>query len=54
LKFQYFREKIESAQDAWRHVISTAMLNGIGIPAFSTALHYFYHDLYFILMAKIG
>jgi 6-phosphogluconate dehydrogenase len=37
----YFKEKIESAQDAWRRVISTAVLNGIWIPAFSTALNYF-------------
>jgi 6-phosphogluconate dehydrogenase len=37
----YFKEKIESAQDAWRRVISTAVLNGVWIPAFSTALNYF-------------
>jgi 6-phosphogluconate dehydrogenase len=37
----YFKERIESAQDAWRRVISTAVLNGIWIPAFSTALNYF-------------
>jgi 6-phosphogluconate dehydrogenase len=37
----YFKEKIESAQDAWRIVISTAVTHGIWIPAFSTALNYF-------------
>jgi 6-phosphogluconate dehydrogenase len=37
----YFKEKIASAQDAWRRVISTAVLNGVWIPAFSTALNYF-------------
>ncbi len=37
----YFKEKIESAQDAWRRVISAAVMNGIWIPAHSTALNYF-------------
>lgn len=37
----FFREKIETSQQAWRHVISTAVLNGVWIPAFSTALNYF-------------
>lgn len=37
----FFREKIETSQGAWRSVISTAVLNGIWIPAFSTALSYF-------------
>ena len=37
----FFKEKIEAAQDAWRRVISTAVLNGIWVPAFSTALNYF-------------
>jgi 6-phosphogluconate dehydrogenase len=34
----FFKEKILKAQDAWRRVVSTAFLNGIPIPAFSTAL----------------
>ncbi len=37
----FFKEKIENAQESWRRVISTAVLNGIWIPAFSTALNYF-------------
>jgi len=37
----FFKEKIESSQDSWRNVISTAVLNGIWIPALSTALNYF-------------
>ncbi|HEY4613220.1 MAG TPA: NADP-dependent phosphogluconate dehydrogenase, partial [Bacteroidota bacterium] len=37
----YFKEKIEASQDAWRRVISTAVLNGVWVPAFSTALNYF-------------
>ncbi len=37
----FFSGKIEMAQNAWRRVISTAVLNGIWVPAFSTALNYF-------------
>lgn len=37
----FFREKIESSQEAWRRVLSTALLNGVWVPAFSTALNYF-------------
>jgi len=37
----YFKEKIEASQASWRKVISTAVLNGIWIPAMSTALNYF-------------
>lgn len=37
----FFEEKIEKAQTAWRRVISTAVTNGIWIPAMSTALNYF-------------
>ena len=37
----FFKEKIESAQAAWRRVIATAVLNGIWTPAMSTALNYF-------------
>ena len=37
----YFKEKIESAQDSWRRVVSTAVLNGIWVPAISTALNYY-------------
>lgn len=37
----FFKEKIELSQDSWRRVVSTAVLNGIWIPALSTALNYF-------------
>ncbi len=37
----YFREKIESSQDAWRRVVSAAVLHGVWVPAFSTALSYY-------------
>ena len=37
----FFKEKIESSQDGWRRVVSTSVLNGIWIPAFSSALTYY-------------
>jgi 6-phosphogluconate dehydrogenase len=37
----FFKEKIESSQTSWRKVISTSVINGIWIPALSTALNYF-------------
>jgi 6-phosphogluconate dehydrogenase len=37
----FFKEKMETSQDAWRRVLSTAVLNGIWMPAFATALNYF-------------
>jgi len=37
----FFKEKIDSSQEAWRRVISAAILNGVWVPAFSTALNYF-------------
>ncbi len=37
----FFKEKIELSQQSWRRVISTAVMNGIWVPAFSTALNYF-------------
>jgi len=37
----YFCGKIEASQAAWRRVIATAVMNGVWIPAFSTALNYF-------------
>lgn len=37
----FFKSKIEEAQQSWRKVIATAVMNGIWIPAFSTALEYF-------------
>jgi len=37
----YFAEKIQASQVSWRKVISAAVMNGIWIPAMSTALNYF-------------
>jgi len=37
----YFKDAIESNQNAWRHVVATAIGNGIPIPAFSSALAYY-------------
>jgi 6-phosphogluconate dehydrogenase len=36
-----FREMIASRQDAWRRVVSLAIANGIGTPAFSASLAYY-------------
>ncbi len=37
----FFKEKIMDAQNSWRKVVSSAVTNGIWIPAMSTALNYF-------------
>jgi len=37
----YFKNAIENAQSAWRHVIATAVTHGVPVPAFSSALAYF-------------
>lgn len=37
----FFSEKLAAAQAGWRRVISTAALNGIPVPAFSSALGYY-------------
>jgi 6-phosphogluconate dehydrogenase len=37
----FFKEKVMAAQESWRKVVATATLNGIPVPAFSTALGYF-------------
>jgi 6-phosphogluconate dehydrogenase len=37
----FFKEKVESSQEAWRRVVAESVMNGIWIPAMSTALHYF-------------
>jgi 6-phosphogluconate dehydrogenase len=37
----FFKEKIESSQEAWRRVVAASVTNGIWIPALSTALNYF-------------
>jgi len=37
----FFREKVEAAQGGWRNAVATALVNGIPVPAFTTALNYF-------------
>ncbi len=37
----YFQQAVQTAQDGWRHVVSTAALLGIPTPAFSAALAYY-------------
>jgi len=37
----FFRNKVERAQEGWRRVIALAVVNGISIPAISSALAYF-------------
>ncbi|MBI5731003.1 MAG: decarboxylating NADP(+)-dependent phosphogluconate dehydrogenase [Ignavibacteriales bacterium] len=37
----FFKDKVESSQEAWRRVVAASVLNGIWIPAMTTALNYF-------------
>lgn len=37
----YFKDAVEKAQAGWRKVVAMAALNGIPVPAFSSALNYF-------------
>ncbi|AFN75563.1 6-phosphogluconate dehydrogenase [Melioribacter roseus P3M-2] len=37
----FFKEKVESSQESWRRVVTTAISNGIWAPALSTALNFF-------------
>jgi len=37
----YFRDKVDSAQDAWRRIAATATSSGIPTPAITTALNYY-------------
>ncbi|MDR1555693.1 MAG: decarboxylating NADP(+)-dependent phosphogluconate dehydrogenase [Tannerellaceae bacterium] len=37
----FFREKVITAQDSWRKVVSTAIVNGIPVPSMSAGLTYF-------------
>jgi len=37
----FFKEKIEKASQSWRKIVATAVVNGIPVPAFSSALAYF-------------
>ena len=38
---EFFKEKIDYSQLGWRKVVSHAVLNGIPVPAFSSALSYY-------------
>jgi 6-phosphogluconate dehydrogenase len=37
----FFKSKILSAQEGWRRVVSTAIINGVPVPAIASALTYF-------------
>jgi 6-phosphogluconate dehydrogenase len=37
----FFRDTVLGSQEAWRHVVSAAALDGVPVPAFMTALGYF-------------
>jgi 6-phosphogluconate dehydrogenase len=37
----FFKDKVEKAQKGWRNVVSAAVINGLPVPAISTALGYF-------------
>jgi len=37
----FFKGKIEAAQEGWRRVVATAVMNGVPAPAMTTALNYF-------------
>jgi len=37
----FFKEKVTASQESWRRVITTAIANGIPVPAFCSALTYF-------------
>jgi 6-phosphogluconate dehydrogenase len=37
----FFKEKVISAQESWRKVVTTALTNGIPVPCFCAALTYF-------------
>ncbi len=37
----YFKDAVEKSQMAWRNVIATAVVQGVSVPAFSSALAYY-------------
>ena len=37
----YFRNAVAGAQDAWRRVVATAVIRGVPVPAFSSALAWY-------------
>src|SRR5690554_2343594 len=37
----FFKQAVEEAQESWRRVCATALLNGIPVPALTAALNYF-------------
>jgi 6-phosphogluconate dehydrogenase len=38
---QFFRERVEASQDAWRRVVAAAVINGVWVPAMASGLTYF-------------
>jgi len=39
--FPYFQQAIQRAQESWRSIVTIASLQGVPVPAFSTALSYY-------------
>ncbi len=37
----FFRSRVEKAQEGWRRVVATAVINGLPVPALSSALAYY-------------
>jgi 6-phosphogluconate dehydrogenase len=37
----YFKSVVENYQDAWREVVATAVMHGVPVPAFASALAYY-------------
>ena len=37
----YFRDAVQQAEDAWRHVVALAVGHGVAVPAFSSSLSYY-------------
>ena len=37
----FFTEAVQSAEESWRRVCATALMNGVPVPALSSALAYF-------------
>ncbi len=41
LMAEYFKNAVENSQSAWREVVATAVIHGVPVPAFSSALAYY-------------
>ena len=37
----FFKDKVEKSQNGWRNIVATAIVNGLPVPAISSALGYF-------------